>query len=66
MNVDDLINKTKSNSCDDEYWLQLEKEILEFLKTSSEENRNKLKRKGQLEKVHMICSGIRYEKDINE
>lgn len=63
MNVDDLIKKTKSNSCDDSYWLQVEKEILDFLKSSSDEDKNRLQRKGQLEKVHMICSGIRYEEN---
>lgn len=40
----------------------LKKEILEFFKEcSGEEKKNKLQRKGQLEKVRMICSGIRYE-----
>ena len=61
MDIDELINKTKSNSCENEYWLQLEKEILEFFKECSGEEKNKLQRKGQLEKVRMICSGIRYE-----
>lgn len=39
----------------------LKKEILEFFKECSGEEKNKLQRKGQLEKVRMICSGIRYE-----
>ena len=36
--------KTKSNSCDDSYWLQVEKEILDFLKSSSDEDKNRLQR----------------------
>ena len=47
MGIDELISKTKSSSCENEYWLQLEKEILEFLKGCSDEEKNKLKRKGK-------------------
>ena len=39
LDVDELINKTKSNSCENEYWLQLEKEILEFFKECSGEEK---------------------------
>lgn len=61
MIVDDLIQRTKvSLNQSDEYWLELEKDLLKFLKSNeSEENKDRLRFEGRGEMVHIICDGIR-------
>lgn len=64
MKVDDLIEKVNSNSTDYQYWLDLEQEVYAYLQTeASLEEREKLRRKAQLEKLYMICQGIRWERE---
>lgn len=64
MKVDDLIKKVNSNSTDHQYWLDLEQEVYAFLQNeASAEDKEKLRRKAQLEKLYMICQGIRWERE---
>ncbi len=53
--VDELIEKTKGNSKGGIYWVDLYEEMMNFLDGNySEEDKNKLKQKGRLEKVGML------------
>ena len=62
--ADNLIEKVNSNSTDYQYWLDLEQEVYAFLQNeASAEEEEKLRRKAQLEKLYMICQGIRWERE---
>lgn len=71
MNVYELIEKTKANILHNnhkeynKYWLSLQKELNIFFNSDnvSEQDKNLLKRKGLLERVWMICEGIRYKEE---
>lgn len=63
MKVDELILKVNCTSKEHEYWLSVEKEVQCFFASStvSESDKETLHRKAQLEKLYMICQGIRWE-----
>ncbi len=44
-----------------ETWLELEEEVLEWIKTASKEERQRLIDSGAFDQLEIICSGIRYE-----
>lgn len=65
--VDELIERAKGNNKGGIYWVDLYEEMMDFLDGDySEEDKNKLKQKGRLEKVGMLYEGYKNEvkKDI--
>lgn len=63
--VDELIEKTKENSKGGIYWVDFYEEMNNFLDGNySEEDKNKLKQKGRLEKVGMLYEG--YKKEVKK
>ena len=65
MNIEDLIKRWENKENTDEEWLQLEKDMIQFL---SEENKLEEKRKlsplGILESTVIICDGIKRKKGL--
>lgn len=62
--VDDLIEKTKGSGKGGKYWVELYKEIMDFLDGDyPEDEKKKLKQKGMLEKVGMLYDG--YKDEVN-
>lgn len=60
MKVDELVKRAKSKNADNEYWLQLEKDMLEFLNSDAPKSeKRKLAPLGWFESVTIICDGIR-------
>lgn len=67
MDVEVLIEKTKSHVEDYQYWLELEQEIKRFMDSeASVEDKRKLKYLGQTEKVYMICRGYEHKNLTNK
>lgn len=59
MTIDDLINRCNKQNTDNE-WLQLQKDMIQFLKEDHPESeKRKLRPLGYLEMVTMICDGIK-------
>lgn len=71
MNADEMINKLKlkgpSIEEDPQYWLRMEHEVKDFLKSPdvAEDEKKKLKEYGWilLESMNMACRGIEYENE---
>ena len=62
--VEEFKMRCQSKSLDDEYWLRLEADLKEFWKTATQEEKDEwIKDWGYGEMLHMICSGIRYERE---
>ena len=62
--IDEFKRKCSSDNRDPEYWLELESDLKKFWETATEEEKAEWKEDwGYGEMLHMICSGIRYERE---
>ena len=62
--VEEFKKRCASNSRDDKYWLELERDFEEFWKTATREEKDEwLEEWGCGEILHMMCSGIRYKRE---
>lgn len=60
--VDELIERAKANNKDGKYWVDLYKEMMNFLNGEyQEEDKKKLRKFGYLEKVGMLYEGYKDE-----
>lgn len=65
MNIDDLIKRWENKENTDEEWLQLEKDMIQFLhEDHPQEEKKKLSPLGILESTVIICDGIKREKGL--
>ena len=65
MDINDLINRSEDKENTDEEWLQLEKDMIQFLhEDHPAEEKKRLSPLGRLEVVAIICDGIKREKGL--
>ncbi len=64
-NIEDLVKRAQNKDNSDDEWLQLEKDMLEFLKEDHPQSeRKRLIPLGWLESVTIICDGIKRERGM--
>lgn len=56
---EELVKKIRKNGMPDEYYLELEEEVKEFLCSDAPEREKRLLRFGDAEGLYMLCEGIR-------
>lgn len=62
--VEAFKKRCEARNADDEYWIKLDADFDEFWKTATQEEKDEwIKDWGYGEMLHMICSGIRYERE---
>ena len=65
-NIEDLVKRAQNKDNSDDEWLQLEKDMHEFLKKEDhpQSERKRLIPLGWLESVTIICDGIKRERGM--
>lgn len=61
----ELVQKIRKSRMPDEYYLELEKEVKDFLRSDAPENEKRLLRFGDAEGLSMLCEGIRLKQQNN-
>lgn len=59
MDINELVQRALRKENTDEEWLQLEKDMIQFLKESHNQSEKRKLRFGWAESVAIICDGIR-------
>ncbi|MDE5698157.1 MAG: hypothetical protein K2I96_12235 [Lachnospiraceae bacterium] len=56
---EELIQKIRKSGMPDEYYLELEKEVREYLHSGAPDKEKRLLRFGDAEGLYILCAGIR-------
>jgi len=64
MTIETLVKRARSDTNDEQYWIDLENDMIQFMKEDHPDSEKKLLAPiGLLEYVSMITSGMEYEKN---